>query len=160
MPLIVSTLQAALQAVFEANLSSSQAAADALAKAYATYAQAGTFGASLPVFTGLEQKALSTTLLASFASPQPPNPAAWGAAWATGLANFWMAPPIVISGPQVGVVTGIVGAPLLATSLLAMIVPQQSAATAAATLAAQLHTATLTVIGVVSPPPFTGVTIL
>jgi hypothetical protein len=160
MPLIASVLQTGFQTLFESNSISSQAAADALAKTYATYAQAGTFGASVPVFTGLEQKALSATLLASFSSPQTQNPALWGTAWAAGLANFWLAPPIVVSGAQAGLVTVALGIPLLAAALPPTIVPQQSAASAAATLAAILHTATLTVIATVAPPPGTQLTIL
>jgi hypothetical protein len=160
MALIISVLQEGFRALFEANNLSPQSAANSLANTYRTYAQTGMFGAGIPVFTGIEEKVLASFLLASFSNPQPPNPAAWGLAWANGIASFWMTPPVLISGGQIGAVTAITGVLALPAALQAMLVPQQSAATAASTLAALLHATTLTVAATVSPPPGTLVTIL
>jgi hypothetical protein len=134
-------------------------AAAKMADIYATYAATGLFGASLPVFTGAEKAVLAATLAAIFALPVP-NPAAWGTAWSAGVTTFWLAPPIAVAGPQVGVVTAVPGAAsLIATLTAQVLIPFNPAPVAAALIAAALHAATQTVAATVAPPPATVVPI-
>ena len=131
-----------------------------MASIYATYASAGMFGASAPVFTGLEQQALAATLTAVF-SLTTPNPAAFGQAWSAGLTAFWMTPPIVVTGAQAGVVTAIPGAAAVSAALAALVAsPSNPAPAAASILAAALDAATRTAVATVAPPPGTVVPIL
>ena len=129
-----------------------------MAALYAAYAQTGMFGASLPVFTGAEKAALAAKLAAVFSLPAP-NPAAFGTAWSTGLTAFWLTPPIVVTGVQSGAVTALAGGATV-SGVLAAIGPSNLAPVAASKVASALHTATLTCIATVAPPPGTLVTIL
>ena len=137
-----------------------QPGAAKMASIYASYAATGMFGASAPVFTGLEQELLATTLAAVFGL-QVPNPTAFGTAWQTGLLAFWLTPPIVVTGVQSGLVTSIVGTTALPAALAALFaVPSNPAPVAASLLATALHVCTLTTIATVAPPPSTLVSIL
>jgi hypothetical protein len=160
MPLIPTTMVAGFTSIFQGPALGPVAAAQQMAKLYAAYAQLGVFGASLPVLTGLEQVLLAQTLATTFASPGP-NPAAFGQAWATGLLTFWLLPPVVVAGAQAGAVTAIPGTLALPASLGALVAsPFNTAPSAASTLALALHTATLTCLATVAPPPGTVVSIL
>lgn len=164
MALNQSSLASALQAIFDGSADTSPvdgnpdgtpaSASDAgnrLAKAYADYAAAATFGASTPTLTGKEA-ALAATLTPSLALPG--TAATHAAAWSSGVAAFWTAVPVV--GAQVGATVGCPGAAALTAALTTLFGnTANTAATAASGLAAALHTATLTVTAAVAPPPGT-----
>lgn len=161
MPLNPVSLTLALTAVFQSFPPTAALCAAGMASAYSSYAAAGMFGAGVPLITGSNTSAMTALLLAAIASPLTGNPAAFGAAWSAGLTAFWMTPPIVVTGAQSGVVTGIPGAAAVAVPLGAAAANLTNTAPVfAAILAAALHAATLTTLATVAPPPGTIITIL
>ena len=162
MPLIPSTLQQALSAAFKSHPDSPRVAAQKFAKAYADYAQTAMALSSRPLFTGLEAKLLEVTLYSAIANPKVGTPATLAAAWATGVASFWMAPPVVFTGGQVGAV-------LQAATVIPIITPGLTACfanlantedLAAMTMATILDAATRTVMVALAPPPGTTAPLL
>ncbi len=158
MALVPATMVSGFTALFQGGALGAVAGANQMASIYASYAMTGMFGTSLPVFTGAEKGVLASTLAAVFALPAP-NPGAFASAWISGLTTFWLSPPIVVTGAQTGVVTAIVPASLTAALGALVATPMNTAAVAAARLAAALHTATLTCMATVAPPPATVVPI-
>ena len=160
MPLDPSSMISGFTSMFQDGPLGAVGGAKQMASIYSSYAMQGMFGASAPVFTGLEQQVLAATLAAVFSLPAP-NPAAFGMAWSSGLTTFWLAPPIVVVGAQAGVVTAIPGAAAVTAQLLALVAtPGNPAPVAATLLATALHAATMTAVATVAPPPGTLLPIL
>lgn len=159
MPLILPSLQQPLTALFSAGSQSPAQSAQMMADAYVAYTATALFAPSVPIFTGLEGKALMATLLAALA-PSAMNPAGLGTAWSSGITAFWTGPPIVCAGAAPGTVTAVPGAAAVVAALTAVCsVSGQAAAVAAANMAAAIDAATktaialLTVGGVPTPTP-------
>jgi hypothetical protein len=153
MPLIPATLIAGFTELFQGPPIGPMAAAFQMANTYALYAQTGIFGPTLPVFTGLERVSLATMLGQAMSVPGPAPPA-FGASWALGLTNFWLAPPIIVAGGGTGAVVSILGTTSLAGALDALVaIPFNPAPQAAAFLATALDIATRTCIAAVVIPP-------
>jgi hypothetical protein len=149
-----SSLGADLEALFGSTPGSAADAAQGMAQAYYDYAAAGQFGASTPSLTTAHRDAMAGVLLAAIATPVTGSPATLAGAYATAVAAFWLAVPVV--GAQTGATVGCPGAPVLVAALTAVFVNlTNTAATCAAGMAAVLHTATLTVTAAVAPPPGT-----
>ena len=151
MPLVQSTLKSALQSVFESQPGSASQAASQLAQAYATYAQAGIFGAStIPSLDAL-QAGLESQLTSGFSSM---SAAGVAAAFASGLGTGWIGVPV--AGAQAGATVACPGAAAIVAGLTALFISMpESASDAADQLATILHGATQTVTAAVVPPPGT-----
>jgi len=160
-PLDPSSMVAGFTGLFSGPALGAFPAAQKMADIYASYAALGLFGVNKPIFTGAEKTMLANTLAAVFSLPAP-NPAAWGTAWSSGLTAFWLAPPIIVTGPaQAGLVTAIPGALSLIGVLAAQTAaPSNPPPVVAAYLANALHVATLTTLATVAPPPSTIVPLL
>lgn len=159
MPLDKSALASELENVFGAMLPTASDVADALASVYTNYAKEGRFGSSTPQIPPAKTTALAATLLAAIADPAAGSPATFAGAWASGLAAFWAAVPVV--GAQSGAVGACPGAAsMLATLSLLFANQNNSLEDGAKGLADALHIATLTVTAAVVPPPGTVLPIL
>jgi hypothetical protein len=149
-----SSLASALQNTFANMPASASAAATSLAANYYDYATAGMFGASAPQIPTANRDALKTTLLAAIAVPAAGSPPTIAAAWAAGLAAFWLGVPV--AGAQAGATVACPGAASLTASLTVVFANlANTAAVCAQALATALHTATMTVTAAVAPPPGT-----
>ena len=149
-----------LTAVLQAFPPTAATCASGLAAAYASYAAAGLFGTSTVTVTPANTSALESALLAAILLPMAGNPGSFGAAWTTGLTAFWTTPPIAVVGGQAGAVTAIPGAAGAAGAITAAAAVLANTAPAfAAALGGALHTATLTTVATVAPPPGTVLTI-
>jgi hypothetical protein len=161
MPLIQATLQNALEAIFIAKPPSAQAVAQQMATAYQAYAQTGLFGASIPAITPVSVAGLQNALLAAISNPKVGTAVQIAQAWSTGLLAFWLTPPVLVTGVQVGTVTLVPGAALIVAPLTGIFQNLKATeAIAAQAISSILHTATLTVTAVVAPPPATILTLL
>lgn len=152
MPLDQNALADAIEAIYADFPETASDAAEALAGAYADYALQGVFGASTLAPIGTEEPALFATLGASLVLPGAA--AVHAAAWSAGVGTFWAAVPVV--GVQAGTTAGCPGAAALTAGLTTLFLNlANTPETAAAGLAAALHTATQTVTANVAPPPGT-----
>jgi len=161
MALNFAQLTDAFASIFSEQPAQSVLVAQKLASAYTTYASAGLFGASAPVLLPSNTLALQVLLAQAIAVPQVGNPALFGAAWAQGLLAFWATPPPPVVGAQVGIVTVIVGAAVVAVPITSACANLAATPRVTATLiATAVHAATLTVTATVAPPPGTILTLL
>jgi len=142
-------LEDAILAFLESTADDATAAADALAELYAEYAADGMFSASTVTIDGARESALAATLAGGLVPS--PSPATFLAALASGIATFWTGAPVV--GAQAGATVGCPGAASLPAALSAALAVPNDREAAASTLAAALHTATLTVTAAVVPDP-------
>lgn len=147
MPLLPNELRQDLARALAVPTSSYGEAAARLAAAYARYA-AGAVAGVLPwVPTGQEEGRLRRALAAALRPAGAPGVV--GAAWALGVTQFWLAPPVPFGA---GVVTVVPGAAALAQAVtVALLNPRNSSAASAASLALALDTATRTVLVTIPP---------
>lgn len=152
MALALPALTNALAAVLSKPSDSSAAAAQAIADAYTTYAQAGQFLAGTLAPLTAQGKALAATLLTGFTSLTLPGGCM---GFETGLITFWTG--AVIIGTNPGATVNCPGAVGLSNAIAAAFsAPQPSGQAAAQLLATLLDTASRTTIGSVTipgPPP-------
>lgn len=154
MTLVAATLADAFEDIFDARLDDPADVADALADAYADYAAAGMFGASTVTIVPAKTAALAATIFGAIASPAAGSAANFASAWSSGLIAFW--PGVLVVGAQSGTVTACPGAVSLVATLSAIFADTgNTVRDAAEGLANELHTATLTAVATVAPPPGT-----
>jgi hypothetical protein len=157
MPLVPQSLSAQLFAVLNSYPETVLQAAQGLASAYATYAQAGIFLSGTLAPLTAQQAAMMQTLFAAMSAYGTIQEHA--TAWGSALAAFWVGAPVV--GVNAGATIGCPGAGAAAAAIsLSLRTMPPDVATAAAELADALHTATTTVTATVSlpGPPFTTIT--
>lgn len=143
-----------LENVFTSMLATAAEVADALASVYTSYASACAFGASTVTIPPAKTEALAAAFLSVLATPATGSAPAFAAAWASGVAAFWVGNSVV--GAQAGAVTACAGAASLVATLTPIFANNQNTAAAAAQdLATAIHTATLTTLAAVAPPPGT-----
>ena len=151
MPLIAATLKSALGDIFANMPATADAAAEAMANAYADYAQLGTFGGGLPVVTSAHRDAMKATLKAAIDPPLIGLPATIAAAWASAVSVFWTAMPV--AGATVGVSDGCPGASSLTGTLQPIFANLANTATSCGNgVGDALDAATKTVTATVTPP--------
>lgn len=152
MALVPLLLVQGFASVFAAPARSSEQAADQMAGVYARYARGATAGALPWVPTGAEQQRLRAALAAATVPMGTPQMLAQ--AWASGLAAFWLAPPVPFPP---GVASAFPGQPALVGALSSLFSnPRNQVTTAAAGLGSALDAATRTIlvqVPVVGPVP-------
>ena len=154
MPLVVSSLAAALEAAFLSHPGSAAISASDMAKAYDDYCKAGLAGGIPPLLLPAGKSALEGVLLGAIASGQG-TPAQIAGAWSSGIQAYWMTPPVVFTAPPItGVVTAIPGAAAVTGVVIGVLSNvKNTAATAAQGIAAALDVATKTVLVTFATPP-------
>jgi hypothetical protein len=165
--LVPATLSSGFLQLAKYNPPSARLAARQFAAIYTSYAKTGNGGAGFvtllpPVGTRHpEQIRLENAIYTAVAVPATGTPPTAAAAWVTGLTSFWLTPPVAITGAQSGVVAAFLGAPALLAALTALFSnPLNTPTIFANSMANALHAATLTVGGLVAPPPATPFTLL
>jgi len=158
MPLFPNTMISAFLPLFQNGTPASADAAKRMATAYTAYCQTAVFGGTLPIFTGLEEQLLETTLLVALTAPIG-LPGLFSNAWQIGIKAFWLTPPILTASLAAsGQVGAMPGADSVAGQLTALFAnPLNTAELAATELALTLDSATRTLTAVVTPPGGTPV---
>lgn len=161
MALVQASLKSELVTIFSSRLASPDIIAQRLAQAYTTYALAGMFGASTPVILPTHTAALQNSLKGAISNPKAGSAALFAQAWVSGLTSFWLTPPVLVAGAQVGTVTAIPGAAALVAPLTALFLNLKASYDSVGDgLSLALHGASLTVLSTVAPPPGTVLTLL
>ena len=156
MPLVSATMKTKFLRLFTPSgfPANPDKAATELSGIYNQYAQSATAGGTLPSFTGGEVERLKSALFPVLRSPRTSTAPKMARAWASGLSRFWLSPAVQFAGGSgTGVVTLFPGQPSLISALTVIFQNNRnSAGRAASTIASALHTATLTVTVLITPP--------
>lgn len=152
MALDLSILHDGVIAMINSPVASPQAACDAMAATYQTYAALAMAGAASPIFTGLEPQLFSKNLMDAFGiNPLPNSPIAVATAFSTAVNAWWLLPPVLFSG---GAVTAFGGQAILLTTLTTLMSTSNDAETVATAFAAAMDVATKTVIVTIGTSTF------
>lgn len=127
--------------------------ADRWSKAYDDYAKTAQAGALLPQFTGTEVVRLRGIILTAISAPVP-VPAVFANAWATGIASYWLTPPVPFAGAGTGTPTAFPGQATLPPALISILsAPKPESISTPAAMATAIDVATRTIIVTFAPPP-------
>lgn len=141
----LSILQVELLKVFKAKGSNVSDVAQGLARAYSNYALRATAAGVPVVLTGFETNGLARTLYSAMSNPKSATVASIAQAWATGVRDFWSAPPISFGAGKV--MDAALVLPIIRSGLTAVFTnPQNTVEACASQMAITLDTATKTVI--------------
>lgn len=161
MPLISATLSSSLTTILGAPSVSGAEKAQQIGSAYQAYALTATAGVLLPIFIGIEGRAMASRLTPVLSSTHP-TAHSFANALASGVEAFWLLPPVPFTGGvAAGLVTAFVGKSALAaavTGIMARPTPRHEPV--AIQLASALDAATRTVMVTFAPPPGSTVTLL
>ena len=134
--------------------------ADRFASTYARYARTALAGPNRPIFSGAEEAKLSSILFPAMIAPRSGTPRNLARAWQSGIASFWLTPPIVFSGANPGVVTTIPGISSVTPCLIAVFSNRDNSSREAARgLTRCLDAVTKTIIYFSAVPPPSGFTV-
>lgn len=160
MPLIPATLTASLAAVLGGPSLSGAQKAQEFGTAYQTYALTATAGVLLPIYVGIEGRAMAARLTPVLGTQQQ-SPYEFARALAGGVEAFWLLPPVpFLGGVAAGSVTAFIGKAALVAAVAGILSsPTLRHEPVAAQLASALDVATRTVTVTFAPPPGSTVTL-